>query len=107
MGTYITIQQSDQIKIWKTQLIQLKHDQICDIHAPFLTRLNRYIRIKCLRYLLNQFTPLHQKPKISISEASDQRTESSMLDVAIASTTNKPAPVSGPGLKTQSVNTLT
>lgn len=38
-----------------TQLKQLKHDQITDIYANFSTRLNRYLRIKSIQYILNTF----------------------------------------------------
>lgn len=55
METYTPKQLSDQIIIWKSELTKLKHDQVCDIDAGFLTRLNRFIRIKCLRYLINSY----------------------------------------------------
>lgn len=39
----------------KYELSKLRHDQITDVYVTFLTRLDRYMRIQSIKYLLNKF----------------------------------------------------
>lgn len=39
----------------KYELSKLQHDQITDVYATFLTRLDRYMKIQSIKYLLNKF----------------------------------------------------
>lgn len=51
----ITMETREKIKQLNRDLIQLRHDQVTDIEADFLTRLGRYVKIQLIKYTLNQF----------------------------------------------------